>query len=87
MNWKGCDESTFIGLKRNQLQAWPKQGFFPRGDWGSPSSHDSRPHFLTRACPPNWVLSLKISKIVPHFALNFDYFLAQNYIRKLLKIC
>ena len=33
--------------------------------------------------PPNWVLSLKISKILPHFSLNFDYFLAQNCIRKL----
>ena len=32
---------------------------------------------------PNWVLSLKISKILPNFSLNFDYFLAQNCIRKL----
>ena len=60
------------------------------GDWGSleavkilPVPPICRPGFLTRACPPNWVLSPKIWKFLPHFSLNFDYFLAQNCIRKL----
>ena len=65
-------------------------GFFT-GEWGFPQAAknlpipptDRYPRFLTRACPPNWVLSPKISIILPHFSLNFDYFLAQNCIRKL----
>ena len=37
------------------------------------------PAFWSEPVPPNWVLS---PKILPHFSLNFDYFLAQNCIRK-----
>ena len=52
-------------------------GVFPR--WQKfypflPTDRCSR--FLTRACPPNCVLSPKISKNVPNFSLNFDYSLA-----------
>ena len=41
------------------------------------------PAFWPEPVPANWVLSPKISKISPHFSLNFDYFLGQNCIRKL----
>ena len=38
--------------------------------------------------PPKWVLSLKISKIVPHFLSNFEYFFkSQNYIGENTNIC
>ena len=79
-------------MKDNNQQKCPSSNrvFFPGGTGGPPGSKnfacpptDRRPHFLTRACYPNWVLSLKISKILPHFSLNFNYFLAQNCIRKL----
>ena len=57
--------------------------------WGPPGGKnfahpptDRRPRILTRTCPPNWFLSPKISKMLPHFSLNFDYFLAQDCIRK-----
>ena len=72
-------------------QQWPnfplyfQQGFF-WGGLGVPwqqkfcPSPNHRPHFLTKACPPSWVLS---PKILSHFSLNFDNFLsAQNCIRK-----
>ena len=67
-------------------------GIFP---WGSGGVHpggehfarlpatDFRPCFRPEPIPPNWVLSRKISNILLHFSLNFDYFLSQNYIRKL----
>ena len=65
--------------------------FFPGGTGCPPSGdkniahppNDRCPHFLIRASPPNSFLSPKIPKILPHFALNFDYFLVQNCIRKL----
>ena len=40
------------------------------------------PLFDQSLSPLNWVLSPKISKIPTNFSLNFDYFLAQNCIRK-----
>ena len=43
----------------------------------------SIPTFRPEPVPPTWVMSPKISKLLPHFSLNFDYFLAQNCIRKL----
>ena len=39
---------------------------------------DRSPRFFDLSLSPSWVLFPKISKIVPHFSLNFDYFLAQN---------
>ena len=55
------------------------QSFFPEGDKGPPGGKNFAhpptqpcPHFLTRAClPPNSVSYPKISKILPHFSLNF----------------
>ena len=46
-------------------------GYPPGGKNFAHPSTKRRPCFLTRACPPNWVLSPKISKILPHFSLNF----------------
>ena len=66
-------------------------GFFPGGLGGFPQAGKILPipqpipvpAFWPEPVPPNWVLSPKISKILPHFSLNFDYFSAQNCIRKL----
>ena len=65
-------------------------GFFPGGvgvppgseNFVSPPNRPSSPLF-DQSLSPNWVLSPKISKILPNFSLNFDYFLAQNCTRKL----
>ena len=72
--------------------------FYSRGDWGSPTAkilpvpQMTAALFFDQRLSPNWVLSLKISKFYLIFPLNFDYFLAQNYIRMLFfmlitKIC
>ena len=65
--------------------------FFSWEDWGSPRwqkwclspQPTAVPVLWPEPVPPKWVLSPKISKILPHFPLNFDYFSAQNSIRKL----
>ena len=48
-----------------------------------PPPTDRHPCFLTRACPLQLSLVPKKFKSFTHFSLNFDYFLAQNCIRKL----
>ena len=52
------------------------------GGGGTPGS-ETDTFFDQSLFPPNWVLSLKNSQTLPHFSLNFGYFLAQNCIRKL----
>ena len=64
-------------------------GFFPGGTRGvSPRQRKFCPSPVPTAVPTFWpepvpprVLSPKIYKILPHFALNCDYFLAQNCFR------
>ena len=55
--------------------------FYRSGGW------QKKPHplpsLLFDQSPSPRVLSPKTSKILPNFSLNFDYFLAQNCIRKL----
>ena len=72
-------------FKRKQVQgfSWGTGGPPGGKNFAHPPT-DRGPRFLTS---PNWVLSpktSKISKILPHFTLNFDYFLAQNCIQKAL---
>ena len=65
--------------------------FFPEGDKGPPGGKNFAhpptqpcPHFLTRAClPPTQFRTQKFQKFYLIFLLIFDYFLAQNCIRKL----
>ena len=63
-------------LRFDDLEIQVRARFFSWRDWGlhrwqrlilSIPPNDHRPCFFTRACPPSWVLSPKISKIVPHF--------------------
>ena len=88
--WKHWEKNLVLMFKRKQVQ-----GFFPTGDWGVPPRQQkfcpspqptTVPTFWPELVPPNWVLSTetKISKILPHFTLNFDYFLAQNCFQKAL---
>ena len=83
----------YIG-KYNKMQYFIKHyaryeaGFF--FFLGGPGPQQKFAHFtpVTSFWPepvtPNWVLSLKISNILPHFTLKFDYFLVQNCIQKAL---
>ena len=48
-----------------------------------PAALHLRPFLWPKPVSPPQVLSPKISKNVPHFSLNFGFFLAQNCIRKL----
>ena len=90
--WKGHD--VYVEVKPNHfnsLSGWwwrkgleSRQVFFSWED-GGPQVANICPSLLfdNSLFLPNWVLSQKISKILPHFSLNFDYFLAQTWNRKL----
>ena len=76
VKWKKDDNEKYRQEKLEQ----EKEQVFPPGGLRVPKvvkilhlpPTNRRPHFFTRACPPIWVLS-KISEILPHFSINFDY--------------
>ena len=82
-------------MKGNSLQflqiRLQTSGFFSWGTGGIPYAAkilpvpppNSRPCFLTRACPLQPSLVPRNSKVLLIFFLNFDYFIAKNCIRKL----
>ena len=73
---KFCTEVLFIFLGRTRGSP-RQQKFCP-----SPATKH-RPRFLTRVCPPQLSFVPKDFKNFTSFFLNFNYFSAQNCIRKL----